>query len=42
MTVVALRAIAPGEEIVLNYNGEPEDRSAGWFDGTDPQRRGIR
>ena len=41
MTVVALRAIAPGEEILVNYNGEPEDRSGGWFDGTDPQRVGI-
>ncbi|HEY6958373.1 MAG TPA: SET domain-containing protein [Candidatus Limnocylindria bacterium] len=41
MTVVALRDVAPGDEIVLNYNGEPEDRSGGWFDGTDPERVGI-
>ena len=42
MTVVALRDIAPGEEILLNYNGEPEDRTGGWFDGTDPERIGLR
>ncbi len=29
---VALRDIAAGEEITVNYNGEPEDRSPVWFD----------
>lgn len=38
MKVVALRAIHAGEEITVNYNGEPEDRTPGWFDGTDPVR----
>jgi SET domain-containing protein len=28
----ALRDIAPGEEITINYNGEPDDRSPVWFD----------
>lgn len=39
MTITARRAIREGEEILLNYNGEPEDRAPGWFDGTDPDRR---
>lgn len=29
---VALRPIASGEEITVNYNGEPADRSPVWFD----------
>jgi SET domain-containing protein len=29
---VALRDIAAGEEITVNYNGEPGDRSPVWFD----------
>jgi uncharacterized protein len=28
----ALRDIEPGEEITVNYNGEPRSRSAVWFD----------
>lgn len=28
---VALRPIAAGEEITINYNGDPEDRSRLWF-----------
>lgn len=28
----ALRDIASGEEITVNYNGEPEDRSPVWFE----------
>ena len=28
---VALREIAAGEEITINYNGEPSDRSPVWF-----------
>jgi uncharacterized protein len=28
----ALRDIAEGEEITVNYNGEPSDRSKVWFD----------
>jgi SET domain-containing protein len=27
----ALRAIEPGEEITVNYNGEPRKRTAVWF-----------
>lgn len=29
---VAIRDIDPGEEITVNYNGEPDDRSPMWFD----------
>ena len=29
---VALRDIAPGEEITVNYNGEPENRTLVWFE----------
>jgi SET domain-containing protein len=28
----ALRDIAPGEEITVNYNGKPKSRSAVWFE----------
>lgn len=28
---VALRPIAPGQEITVNYNGDPEDTSRLWF-----------
>ena len=28
----ALRDIEPGEEIVINYNGDPHDKAAMWFD----------
>ena len=31
MDFVALRDIAPGEEITINYNGSPEDQSPIWF-----------
>jgi SET domain-containing protein len=33
----ALRDIVPGEEITINYNGEPDDRSTLWF---EPRREG--
>jgi SET domain-containing protein len=29
---VALRDIARGEEITINYNGEPDDQTPVWFD----------
>lgn len=29
---VCIKNIAPGEEITVNYNGEPEDQSLVWFD----------
>jgi SET domain-containing protein len=40
---IALRAIQPGEEITVNYNGEPRSRTAVWFkvieaNGVSPQR----
>ena len=28
----AMRDIAPGEEITVNYNGEPTSRAAVWFE----------
>jgi len=30
--IYALRDIAPGEEIFINYNGSPENRSKVWFE----------
>ncbi|MBK8967920.1 MAG: SET domain-containing protein [Saprospiraceae bacterium] len=30
--IYALRDIAPGEEIFVNYNGSPENRSKVWFE----------
>lgn len=29
--IVSLRPIKPGEQILINYNGEPDDRSPLWF-----------
>jgi len=31
MEVTALRAIGPGQEITINYNGDPGNRDALWF-----------
>ena len=28
---IALREIAPGEEVTINYNGDPTDREPVWF-----------
>ncbi len=36
---VALRAIAAGEEITVNYNGDPEDRSPVWFEVIESSER---
>jgi hypothetical protein len=33
--VVAHRPIAAGDEISINYNGDPDDASALWFDPSD-------
>jgi SET domain-containing protein len=35
---VAVRDIAAGEEITVNYNGEPDDASPVWFDVIEPAR----
>jgi SET domain-containing protein len=32
---VALRDIAAGEEITVNYNGDPEDQTPIWFDAEE-------
>ena len=32
----ALRDISPGEEITVNYNGDPGDRSPVWFEVVEP------
>ena len=32
---VALRDIQPGEEVTINYNGEPKDKKPVWFDVKD-------
>lgn len=29
---IALRDIEPGEELFVNYNGDPEDQTPVWFD----------
>lgn len=36
---VAIRDIAAGEEITVNYNGEPGDRSPVWFDVIEGESR---
>ena len=33
--MVALRDIEAGEEILTNYNGDPEDETPVWFEVTD-------
>jgi SET domain-containing protein len=33
---IALRAIAQGEEITVNYNGKPGSRAKVWFDVIEP------
>jgi hypothetical protein len=30
--VIALRAIHPGDEITINYNGDPDDQTPVWFE----------
>jgi SET domain-containing protein len=35
----ALRDIQPGEEITVNYNGEPRNRSAVWFEVVEGSTR---
>jgi SET domain-containing protein len=35
----ALRDIQPGEEITVNYNGEPRSRSAVWFEVVEGSTR---
>lgn len=32
LSIFCLKDIAPGEEITLNYNGNPDDQSAVWFE----------
>ncbi len=32
LEIYAIRDIEPGEEITINYNGEPEDQSKVWFE----------
>jgi SET domain-containing protein len=42
--VSALRDIQPGEEIFVNYNGEPGDKDELWFDVVDgrrPKNKGV-
>jgi len=36
----ALRAIEPGEEITINYNGKPRSRAKVWFDVVEPDEAG--
>ncbi|BDS12547.1 SET domain-containing protein [Aureispira anguillae] len=32
LSIYALRTITPGDEITINYNGDPEDDSPLWFE----------
>jgi len=32
MTITTVRDIAAGEELFINYNAEPDDQTAIWFD----------
>ena len=38
---VSIREIQAGEEILVNYNGDPEDQSAVWFDGKRKANKGT-
>ena len=38
----AIRRIAPGEEITVNYNGEPRRRGAVWFDVVENEKNAPR
>ena len=31
LEIIAIRDIAPGEEITVSYNGDPEDKTPVWF-----------
>ena len=42
MEVVAIRDIQPGEEITINYNGDPESQDPLWFTQRAPKRRSSR
>src|SRR5438128_276159 len=42
MEVVAIRDIQPGEEITINYNGDPESQDPLWFTQRTPKRRSTR
>ena len=42
MEVIAIRDIQPGEEITINYNGDPESQDPLWFTQRAPKRRSRR
>ena len=35
LEIVAHRAIGAGDEICINYNGDPDDDSPVWFERSD-------
>ena len=39
MEVIAIKDIQPGEEVTINYNGEPESQDDLWFTQRAPARR---
>ncbi len=39
MEVIAIKDIQPGEEVTINYNGEPENQDDLWFTQRAPARR---
>ena len=42
MQIVALQDIHSGDEITINYNGEPGNRDELWFRVSNPARRPVR
>jgi hypothetical protein len=42
MEIVAIADIEPGEEITINYNGDPDNRDSLWFTQRTPRPRSAR
>jgi uncharacterized protein len=42
MEIIAIKEIQPGEEITINYNGDPEKQDPLWFTEKSPKRRTTR
>jgi len=42
MEVIAIRDIQPGEEVTINYNGDPANQDPLWFIERAAKRRSTR
>jgi len=42
MEIIAIKDIEPGEEIAINYNGDPENQDQLWFTQRVPRPRTAR